>query len=258
MASVPQTPEVALASHFFDGTYNALERFVVEGAPLDESGSSPSSSSSLQRIPVEPAAGLDYERFELEYMARNVPVLVTGLTDGWKANAEWVQERHRSPPVRGHRSEQIFIGGGSGDDSGAPSPTEEVAAVSNSFEPNVELMASRFGDSMVEVESPSSISSSVDGDDVDSPTPTSSLASGYERPRQRIRLREFDIADGTYIKVRLLPDVFQLCSSMMHHPTSFVVFDTQSVCVPPVTVLLSPSIVRSICCSLTRFFFFYF
>jgi hypothetical protein len=84
--------EAALAPHFFDGTYTALELYIIEGAPSVEVDN--------RWVKAEAAAALSYERFAAEYMATNTPVLVEGLTSSWPANAEWTttEQSHPSDP----------------------------------------------------------------------------------------------------------------------------------------------------------------
>lgn len=41
-------------------------------------------------IPVEDASVLSYDRFCMQYMRPNLPVIIRGVTDGWRACREWV------------------------------------------------------------------------------------------------------------------------------------------------------------------------
>ena len=119
--SDPDSADACLAPHFVDGSYSALEMFVIEGGEslLAEAGVIP-------RVAVEEAGRLDQQAFAREYMRPNLPVLVTGLTACWRANQEWTQV---PPGVLGRK------------------------------EPCIHHISSAYGSSVVEVESPPDASS---------------------------------------------------------------------------------------------------
>lgn len=104
--------EAALAPHFFDGTYTSLEYFIM--------------ASAHELLPIPPiwvkheSSELHYSIFSEKYMASNMPVMISGLTEGWRANDEWT-----------------------------------CTSVSGTREPNMSALASRFGHAEVEVELPS-------------------------------------------------------------------------------------------------------
>lgn len=45
-------------------------------------------------VPVVPARDLSPQQFLEQFMKPNLPVLITGLTDSWKARKEWVGDGH--------------------------------------------------------------------------------------------------------------------------------------------------------------------
>ena len=52
-----------------------------------------------QSCPRVALSSLTRSEFEAEYLAPNLPVLLTGATDGWRAAKEWVQWPLESPAV---------------------------------------------------------------------------------------------------------------------------------------------------------------
>jgi len=106
--------EIALAAHFFDGSYTALEIYIIEGAPAVE--------PSPCWVKFESAANLSYERFSAEYMATNTPVLIGDLTSLWPANEEWTT-----------------------------AASEHFDSEDTSLVPDLEMLAERYGDAEVQV-----------------------------------------------------------------------------------------------------------
>lgn len=106
--------DIALAAHFFDGSYTALEFYIIEGAPAVE--------PSPCWVKVEATEALSYERFASEYMATNTPVLVEGLTSLWPANEEWTTTAN-----------------------------EHFDSGSTALVPNLEALAEQYGDAEVQV-----------------------------------------------------------------------------------------------------------
>jgi len=106
--------DIALSAHFFDGSYTALELYIIEGAPAVE--------LSPCWVKEEATSALSYERFASEYMATNMPVLVEGLTSLWPANEEWTTTAN-----------EHFDSGGT------------------ALVPNLEALAEQYGDAEVQV-----------------------------------------------------------------------------------------------------------
>lgn len=82
------SPETALAVHYFDGTYNSLEQYIIEGAP-DLPAMHHEENQSDDDYSIISSGSLTYEYFMKHYMGDNRVVLVTGLVDHWKACREW-------------------------------------------------------------------------------------------------------------------------------------------------------------------------
>jgi len=80
----PQEPDASLAPHFFDGSYAALEDFIVDGAEAIIAA-----SADLDRS-VPSVENLTVPDFTERFMAANQPVLAAGLTAHWPARSEWV------------------------------------------------------------------------------------------------------------------------------------------------------------------------
>ena len=191
--------ESLMAPHFFDGTYNTLESYIVEGglwlvdffaaAPRRHNCQEQPECMHYPAIPVvDVADGFSKKKFIEEFMSCNQPVLIQNATAEWPANREWTEE--------------------SGKNTRAKHVRPATAAIQE-----------KYGTSEVEVEdAPNgdrSASNSGGGNDKTN-NYVEGINYGYERPRRRILLADYEVASGLYIKdwhfhANYPEDAAQLC-----------------------------------------------
>ena len=80
-----------LAAPFLDGRADLLGRYVMG---LTDTGkdcsNSPENEIHGAKIPRVHCRDMSYERFTTKFMHPNLPVIINGLTDSWKASRDWV------------------------------------------------------------------------------------------------------------------------------------------------------------------------